>query len=140
MTLAIGEMSASAVREGDEILVHDRIGYCVVSSVSRDELGHVRIVYFKHGEDSWERGGRVTKPWIVERGLRPFAPDEVVRARRGSIDQADEIRVAMDNEREERWGELAQRREDEADKLARLQAERVRQEAVERFQRERRQA
>jgi len=108
MTLALVEeiTQARTIHEGDEVFVSAAFGFCVVTSVGGDDVGRVRIVYCKRGEDAWVKGWYRT-PWIVERSLRPLLAGDLLRVRRGDPDRADEARLAMQYEREARWRGLA---------------------------------
>lgn len=104
------EAVAATVREGDEICVCGWPELRVVSSVEIAGDGRVRIIYFARGEDAWVKGWH-RSPWLVERTLRPFALDEPLLVLRGNPDRADELRLEMEYEREERWAAAAAKRE-----------------------------
>ncbi len=108
MTLLVVEstVAASTVCEGDEVFISEAFGFCVVTSVGVDDVGRVRVVYCKRGEDSWVKGWYRTS-WLVERSLRPLLAGDLLRVRRGDPDRADEARLAMQYEREARWRGLA---------------------------------
>lgn len=80
-----------------------RGGPRTVSKVEQYEDGTFVVVYFQHGEDSYESskgagyGGR-HKHRLVERSLRPLRAGELVPAEHGSAISAERLRAQLERE------------------------------------------
>lgn len=91
-----------------------RSGDRVVSRVDEFEDGTFVVVYFQHGEESYEnkasaaKGGR-NHSRLVERGLRPLRRGETWPAVEGSSLKAEQLRRRMEREQEERFERILDR-------------------------------
>lgn len=100
-------IAVEEIRPGFSITL-PRGGDRVVSRVDEFEDGVLVVVYFQHGEWSYEnkqsaaKGGRFHHR-LVEHGLRPLRRGELVNAEHGSTIKAEHLRRRMELEQDERF-------------------------------------
>lgn len=107
--------TAASVKPGDAILVHPKIGVCVVAEVDVDEQGRIWIAYFKRGEMTYEnkarapRGSARDANRLVVRGLKPHQPDDLLQIERGTAERADRMRQTLERDDAERAARVERR-------------------------------
>lgn len=106
-------IAVEEIRPGYSITL-PRSGDRVVSRVEEFEDGTYAVVYFQHGEESYENRARAVKgsrhhSRLVERGLRPLRKGDTFPAVEGSSLKAEQLRRRMEREQEERFERILDR-------------------------------
>lgn len=105
----IDDVAVESIRPGDRIVL-PMLGEHVVSSVTVDDAGEVRVVYFGD-EVGYENRARAAKGAshlgrLVEKGIKPHRVGDLIPCRRGARRDADELRKTMLRRQAERWARL----------------------------------
>lgn len=106
-------MKVEEIRPG-YVIELPKLGKRTVSRVDEFEDDTLVVVYFQHGEESYEnrasavRGGRQNHR-LVERGLRPLRKGELVPAMHGNPLEAERLRARLEREITDRMEHILDR-------------------------------
>lgn len=103
-----------SVRPGDEVEIR-KIGRHVVSRLEAYDDETFVLVYFAHGEATYENRARDKSGmnerggYVVEKSLAPMRAGELVVLERGNTERASLMLATMERQQRERWATAAER-------------------------------